>query len=408
MQGVVFNKINDNELDKYSLIISASNNSDISKSKLITIEKEKINEIFHALTGNIILSDKDMIKAPVSTLCSNILNSISKKYEEQNLPFIRKWFWPNFKKVCYLITHDIDEIDNYPKTKNKSELLKYALSRLILKNYNDNIEKILSLEDEKKITSTFFFLSKYNRKFQKYMELRKNHINLIKKVSSRNREINLHGFSETSNESTVNKEKKELERISGNKISGYRQHLLNYKFQLPESIIQLQKLSFSYDSSIGDNDRYGFVKGICHPYHPLIGKDKSNLIEISPSYEDWTSLSKKLTYKKQVLIINSLLETTRRLNGCIVFNIHNNYVNEIRYKELYEIFGYILDICEDDYWVTTLNGCGEWWRRRENAKIQILLDNDMISYSSDTELPIEITNEGKKTYKIMKNERFTI
>jgi hypothetical protein len=408
-QGVIFNKISDGDLYKHPLIISTSKIPSLTKSRLITIEDSEINEIHNALTEKTVLSDEDMIRAPISALGSNILNRIARKFEEQRLPFIRKWYWPNFKKMCYIVTHDIDEIDIYPGTKNKIELIKYLLHRLILKNYGDNIDGILSLEDEKKITSTFFFLSNYKRKLQIYMELRKNHIPLLKRVSARNREISLHGSSDAAtDESTMRKEKEELERITGEKITGYRQHLLNYRFKLPESINQLEKLAFSYDLSISDNDRSGFMKGICHPYHPLTSEGRAKLVEIAVPYEDWTSLSKRLTYENQIAVIDALLETTRRLNGCIAFSIHNNYVSESRYKELYDAFTYILNSCDDSCWTTTSKSCAEWWRRRENAKINVSLEGNEVTFSSDTELPIEITNDGKKTYRMLRDEKFTL
>jgi signal peptidase I len=408
-QGVIFNKISNGELKKHSLIISARNVPSLKKSRLIIIDEEEISEIHNALVGQTVLSDEEMIQSSISTLESNILNKIARKYEEEKLPFIRKWYWPNFKKICYIVTHDIDEIDIYPGTKDKIELIKYLLHRLILKNYGDNIEKILSLEDEKKITSTFFFLSNYKRKLQRYMEFRKNHVHLMKRVSERKREISLHGSGDAAtDESTMRREKDELERITGEKITGYRQHLLNYRFKLPESIDQLQKLAFSYDLSISDNDRSGFMKGICHPYHPLMSEGRANLVEIPVPYEDWTSLSKKLTYQSQIAVIDVLLETTRRFNGCIAFGIHNNYVNESRYKELYDAFIYILNSCEDDCWTTTSKSCAEWWRMREDAKIQVSLEGDEVTYSSDTELPIEITNDGKKTYMMLRDAKFTL
>ena len=408
-QGVIFNKISDGDLNKHPVILSTSKIPLLMQGRLITIEDSNINEIYDALTGKNVLTDEEMTRAPISTLGLNILNKIAQKYQEQKLPFIRKWYWPNFKKICYIVTHDIDVIDIYPGTNNKIELIKYLLHRIILKNYGDNIDEILGLEDEKNIRSTFFFLSNYKRKFQIYMELRKNNIRLIKKIVARNREISLHGSSEAAtDEPRMRKEKEELERITGEKIFGYRQHLLNYKFKLPNSINQLQKLAFLHDLSISDNDRSGFMKGICHPYHPLTSEGKTELVEIPVPYEDWTSLSKKLTYENQIAVIDAIFETTRRLNGCIVFSIHNNYVNELRYKEFYDAFAYILNSCDDSCWMTTSMCCAEWWRRRENAKVELYLEGNEVMFSSDMELPIEITSEGKKTYRMLRDEKFIL
>ncbi len=93
------------------------------------------------------------------------------------------------------------------------------------------------------------------------------------------------------------------------------------------------------------------------------------LLEIPSSYEDWTSLSRKLSYQDQIDIINKLFDTTKKYNGCLALCIHNTYVNEEKYTDLFKIFNYIINYLSDEYWITTANECARWWMKRENTKL---------------------------------------
>jgi len=261
------------------------------------------------------------------------------------------------------------------------------------------------MENEKNFTSTFIFFSKYKRKIQSFIGAKKNHKNLMENVLNNKREIGLHGSSNAAlSKYTMEKEKMELENIINLKINGYRQHLLNYVFKIPDTINYLSQLNLLYDISINDNDIFGFMKGICFPYHPIIYEKKINLVEISVPYEDWISLSRKFTYNNQIDIINELFETTKKYNGCLTLCIHNNYININKYKDFYNLYSYILNNLQNDYWVTSVNECVKWWIKRENANIRIYYDKNKIIFNSDTELPIEIFYKNKKIYKIIKND----
>jgi peptidoglycan/xylan/chitin deacetylase (PgdA/CDA1 family) len=401
-QGVIFDVCDKDDLDEYSVILSTQKLQNYKDDRVILLDKKIIDDFSSVLSGDVKLNEDEMIKSSMTNHELFILGKIVKKYEDLRLPFVRKWYWPNFKKICIIVVHDIDLIDVFPGVKNKKELVKYILYRFILLNYGDNIEKIIALESEKNIKSTFFFLSNYRRKIQKYMELRKNHKKLIKKVLLSNREISLHGTGDAAiNESVMMKEKSELEGITGQRIIGYRQHLLNYVFKLPDSLRYLINSGFSYDLSLSDNDHFGFMKGICYPYHPFLDGKKVNLIEIAVAYEDWISLSRDFKYEDQTDTIDILLETVNKYNGCLSFCIHNNYVNELRYNQLYNTFVYILNKVNEDCWATSAGECVDWWERRENSRIQLLLNEDKLIVNSDTELPMEIIIDGERTYRII-------
>jgi len=401
--GILFDKCNENNINNYSIIITTKQIQSGSKNKVIIINEDLINKFNDAFSGSINLKEEEKISSLISFYEQEVLNQIINSYKELNLPFIRKWYWPNFKKICILIIHDIDNIDFFPGIESKKEFLKYLFSRFFLINYGDNINKILKMENQKKITSTFFFFSKYTFKIQKLMELRNNHKKIIKNVLINNNEIGLHGsINATISEFLMEKEKADLEKIIKYKVNGYRQHLLNYIFKIPHTLNLLSKINFFYDVSISDNDEFGFMKGVCYPYHPIIDKKRMNLIEIPSSYEDWTGFSRKISYNDQIKILNKLFETTKKYNGCITLCIHNLYVNEVKYNDLFKIFNYIINYVNNDHWITTANKCAEWWMKRESTKINVFWNNNTLQLHSDIEFPIEIIYNDKKIYKLIK------
>ncbi len=269
--GILFDKCNENNFNNYSVIITTKRTIYENSNKIIVIDDELINKFNEAFSGSINLEEEERISSLISFYEQDVLNKIINSYKELKIPFVRKWYWPDFKKICILLIHDIDVIDYFPGIKSKREFIKYLFSRLSLKNYGDNIDVILKIENQKKITSTFFFFYKYNFYIQKIMEIRNNHKRLIKMVMDNNDEVGLHGSPDAAvNEAIMEKEKNELEKIIKSEVYGYRQHILNYVFKIPHSLNLLSEANFSYDISISDNDEFGFMKGICYPYHPII------------------------------------------------------------------------------------------------------------------------------------------
>jgi hypothetical protein len=80
-------------------------------------------------------------------------------------------------------------------------------------------------------------------------------------------EVCLHGsYRAARTAGQLAEEKKELEEIMGEEISGHRQHYLNFH---PATFFpEVEKAGFCYDMSVGYNDQSGPRAGTFFPYHP--------------------------------------------------------------------------------------------------------------------------------------------
>ena len=401
-QGILYEVCDKKNIQNYLCVISTEDN--IEHENLILIDNELSNNFFDALSGVSKFEEKYMVNASLTEYEIQLTEKIRNCFYKQNLPFVRKWFWPDFKKACCVMTHDIDEIDRCPsKKRSKIECVKYVLSHLIFKPYGDNINTLLKLEDEKSIKSTFYFFPGY--------PYEKHFIKHVEKIKSKECEIGLHGSHEAaSNKEKILDEKQKLQEIAEVTVSGYRQHTLTHAFRIPKTVQILNDCNLIYDISIAYNKKFGFRAGICYPYHPFDREkeNKFNLLELPSPYMDWTGLFREYNKKQHLETIKKIMNTVEKYNGCIVFSFHNSYINKRLYPEIYEPFLETLNyVSEKDYWITTANECAEWWLKRENAKVDVYFENGKIIGESNIKLPLQIEYPNKIEHLQIEGE-FTV
>jgi len=150
-----------------------------------------------------------------------------------------------------------------------------------------NTERILDLFEKYKVTATFFTLGYIAEKFPQ----------LIEKIKSLGHEIASHGYSHTdlrtmtkeNFESDLLKSLSILEKISGDKILGFRAPF----FSISKDnfwAFEIMKKHLRYDSSIFPvkTSRYGISNAPTHPYfisenNPLEENVNGNFLEIPPA-----------------------------------------------------------------------------------------------------------------------------
>jgi len=404
-QGILYEVCSKNNIQDYPCVISTEKN--IKHENLILIDNEPLNNFFDALSGVSKFKEEYMVNASLTEYEIQLTEKIRNCFHKQNLPFARKWFWPDLKKACCIITHDIDDIDKCPsKKRSKLECVKYVLSHLISKPYGDNINALLKLEDEKSIKSTLYFLSKYpyEKVFMNLPEYiyEKHFVKVLNNVKSKGHEIGLHGSPETSSDpELLAKEKKKVEIVAEIEIAGQRQHTL--KFTTPETWEILENAGLRYDTTFSYNRKFGFRAGICYPYHPFNKQNKKfNILEIPMSFMDSIGYQYKNYTKDQYLnVINKLANTVEKYNGCLIVNFHNAFINKRLFPEIYETFLETLEyVSEKDYWIITARECADWWLKRENAKLDIYFENGEIIGKSSIKMPIEIQYPGNKIKRV--------
>jgi hypothetical protein len=166
------------------------------------------------------------------------------------------------------------------------------------------------------------------------------------------------------------------------------------KFNVPKTWRYEEKLGFEYDASFSDNKCLGFRGGICYPYHPFDEdqKEKFQILELPTSFMDWTVLSSGIGLENSLKRIYELMQIIENNNGCLVVNFHNTYINKKTFPTISKLYLNLLnELKRRRYWVAKAKECYEWWIKRENVNIQILLeDGKIMMKSSSGEFPIII------------------
>ena len=173
----------------------------------------------------------------------------------------------------------------------------------------------------------------------------------------------------------------------------------------------MDKVNIDYDLTFSYNDEFGFRSGICHPYHPfnILTKDKFNVLEIPSAFMDWTGLFKGMSYDELNRVVLKLIETTKKFNGCIAWNFHNVYLNKKTYPSILKLFRHLIKIIKKEgLWIVTANECSTWWQMRENAKINVEFENDVIQGETEISCPLYIEYPNSKTQRININGKFKI
>ena len=129
--GILFEKCNEDNINNYPVLITSEKTILEHNNKVIFINDELINRFNEAFSGAINLEEEERISARISFFEQEVLTKITNAYKELKLPFVRKWYWPDFKKICILLIHDIDNIDVFPGTKSKKEFMKYSFYRFL-------------------------------------------------------------------------------------------------------------------------------------------------------------------------------------------------------------------------------------------------------------------------------------
>jgi len=399
-QGIIFEKFDSKK--NYPCVISTGEDKKIDHDNLIIADKiVPVEEIISALSG---VLNNNLKEPEVNKYEFKLKEEIKKVFFEQNLPFIRKWFWPDFAKYCCVMTHDIDRLSIPPNSARKETptLIKalmyvmYYYQKYILrkKKFKDYIDLIIALENRYNVKSSFYFFPDYSD------DEHEEFIKILDKLKKSNFEVGLH--SRSTNLEQLEKEKQRLEKKLGKKVFGTRQHGL--KFSVPQTW-QYQEKLLDYDLSFYRNEDFGFRAGLCFPYRPL---NTSSIIEIPTSFMDWTALHKGMTYEQIKEELLRIIKQIEKYNGCLVLNFHNEYFNKIVFPHIYKTFIDTLEYIQKDYWVTTARECVEWWKKRESAKIDIRLEKAKIIGTSSDEVPLVIEYNGKSANYLNVKGNFSI
>jgi peptidoglycan/xylan/chitin deacetylase (PgdA/CDA1 family) len=230
-------------------------------------------------------------------------------------------------KPDIILTFDLEELVYISRTKNKKKI------ENINTTYSVNgCNKILNLLNKYKIKSTFFTTGYFANLHQ----------DLIANISNQGHEIACHSYFDKSHKKLtvtqirgdIQKSKTLLEKITNKKVIGFRMPQFSI-FKDYEKI--LQKLKFSYDSSIHPAIVPGYYYNINKKIYPY-KKNKLTIIPISVIPVIRMPISWIWCRNLGFWLINIVKNINKRKNRPLVIYFHTWEFTNIKIKEI----GYLI------------------------------------------------------------------
>lgn len=282
--------------------------------------------------------------------------------------------YPDDRSFAVCISHDVDHLlqgglSVLSRFKEASKELmqgywrravRYAKGDSVI-NPHYNIDKLLDIEDNLGVKSTYYFLAlqsddeDFNYRIDDV-------IPVLDLVRSSGCEIGLHGGHTAYRDSVkLQAEKLALEQASGVELKGYRNHFL--RISTPDTWENLNRAGFLYDTTYGFPDHPGFRTGMCYPYFPYnatLGRYCS-ILEIPLIVMDATFLYYLRSDAKSAFTkIKEMIDKTKNVNGVFTLLWHNNYL----YAPWKELFKAVVNYCKDhNAWFATGDQLNDWWRK---------------------------------------------
>lgn len=333
------------------------------------------------LKGDLIEETSQKPLEPKVNLLINEIESNLIQNLPEDLPYVKKWYWPNWKEYALCISHDVDKISETKKHiwKIRKRFSKVTLLKAMLglSNPYNNFKLYAKIEKKIGVRSSFYFLTdEYD--FKK--------INCALEELKKNKsELSLHGgFGTHTNPIQLQNEKQKIEELLGVKTYGIRQHFL--KFEFPTTWEVQSATNFLYDTTIGFNDKIGFKNSICFPFFVIDHKlNILPIIEIPLIIMDaaiWSGL--KLTEETAPIKILEVREIIKKYHGLLSLLWHQCTL-KMQGGRLYPDILKVL--IEASTYVASSVEIAQWWRARDAFEIKIS--------KLSNELSIHFTNPQK-------------
>ena len=359
----------------------------------ITVGFDIFNEVGHILTGYLEHfremkenRHEKLAKAPVVDYYEKILfDCLLIVSRRLNLSLKCKPFWQDGKKFAVCLTHDVDRvhksyqyITHFVKSIGRGDFRSAMnqITSVVRKLQGDepywNFERIMEIEKELGVKSTFFFLNEQKKAcifspnewklyWGRYDIKDKRIVEVIKKLNAEGWEIGVHGsYNSYRNLEMLREEKETLEEILGKRVHGISQHYCN--LEIPSTWEYQEKLEFSYDASIGFVTDIGFRWGTCYPFHPFNPENGRILslwelpiiiMDNACAYKSWHD-------------IMEIINIVERYNGLLLLRWHQAVFNEREFPGRSKIYERIIETCkEKNAWITNAHDIVEWLIMRE-------------------------------------------
>jgi len=194
---------------------------------------------------------------------SDLSAGLEKSILESDGFLVRKARWPGAAPYAACLTHDVDNVSrpigHILGVRDRFSSKDLALALLGLKSLYNNIVYLASLEEQRRLRSSLYFLSA-NYDLSRLADT-------LRTLQSRGWDIGLHGdFGTHDSAEKMAAAVAKFRSETGLTPRGLREHFLRFDYSASWGIIDGQ--GFDYDSTVGNRDRLGFRIGLCTPFHP--------------------------------------------------------------------------------------------------------------------------------------------
>lgn len=351
-------------LEKYLTDTSKNSNNNLLKQLYYFLRPFMPDLIRHKLQSFSMRNWSNITfpKFPVDVTVENIFETIILAHLKGNngteIPFI--WFWPNGKKACLLMTHDVEE----------SEGLAFS-------------EELMDIDDKYGISSTFNMVpeKRYNPNSKQ-----------VKHFQERGFEVLLHGLNHDGKLFSS----KEIFRKRLEKIHKYAKDLGIEGFRSPvlyRNLDWYNLFELKYDLSVPNNANIDPQKGGCCTVMPYkifnILELPLTMIQDHPLYYYLNDFTIDL-WKQQAEIILSK-------SGLLSFNIHPDYTIAENAKQNYKRLLVYLSGLKDtlNLWNPLPKEIYDWWTERNKM--------ELIQKDGKWEIKGNESGKGRIAYMKLKN-----
>ena len=298
----------------------------------------------------------------------------------RNLPLVQKSYWPDGKSFAVCLTHDVDELTKTYQWLSRplrffihgdftrfNGQVRSLMQKLKGHEPYYTYDDIINIEKSLGVKSTYFILKETgnvslrlkktwylygrNRSFQS-PEM----VALIHRLLANGDEIGVHGsYFSYKDPELFNRETRELEQVTGERLTGNRQHNLN--MDIPRTWEYHVRAGLTYDTSLGFKDTIGFRWGTAFPFHPNNGKETLPLLEIPLTIMD-VCLDSCQEKERECLHLADVVESC---HGVLTLLWHPPIFNRLEYPGLRDIYIRINQYClEKGAWIGRAKDISEW------------------------------------------------
>ena len=218
----------------------------------------------------------------------------------------------------------------------------YSFIKLGIKNDPyDTFDYMINLEKEAGLEAYFFFMGAGTSPiYDDGYSMNDPQIqNLVKKIIKNGHKIGIHpSYFTFNNKEQMRREKENIEKATGLKISCGRQHYL--RFAIPNTWQIWEDNGMEWDSTLSYADKEGFRCGVCYEYSVfnILSRKKLKLKEkpLIVMEGSFTTYQPDIKPEEMLEKIKKLAATVKKYNGEFVFLWHNSCLLNSKDRKIYE------------------------------------------------------------------------